>query len=135
MRLHQILQLAREHIAAGPGNNHCAVMFTKRRIYAISNNIRNTKVGRYIVPSTHAESGCLEDGVASAKRVSILVIRINKLGQLVNSKPCHFCTRLMKQCNIHRIYYSNDSGEIECHKLRNFQSSHISFGFRKIAGI
>jgi hypothetical protein len=72
-------------------------------------------------------------------KVSLIVIRINRDGDLKNSKPCYKCVCALKKFNdegiykIKNIYYSNADGNIEIVKLNdlvNDINKHISMRFR-----
>jgi hypothetical protein len=42
---------------------------------------------------------------------SIVVMRINRRGLILGSKPCENCTKLLKAVGLSDIYYSTDSGD------------------------
>ena len=42
----------------------------------------------------------------------LLVIRINKQGQLRNSRPCIMCIEDMRRYNVKRVFYTDDNGQI-----------------------
>lgn len=59
------------------------------------------------------------------KNIDIVIIRVNKSGSLINSKPCIHCILnmynipLLKGYVIKNIYYSNETGIIIKEKLIN----------------
>lgn len=63
--------------------------------------------------SIHAEMNAL-GGLPKriTKGADILVVRTNKNGELVNSKPCNVCMGLIRTANIRRVLYSTDDGTI-----------------------
>ncbi len=61
--------------------------------------------------STHAEMSAILS-LKNKKANSILVIRINKDGQLCDSKPCQYCFNFIENSGIKKIYYSNEYGNI-----------------------
>lgn len=63
--------------------------------------------------SLHAEQKTIIFSETSLKRCSLLVVRINKNGQLVNSQPCRICMGLIKDVGISKIYYSDKDGNIQ----------------------
>ena len=65
------------------------------------------------------------------KKFNILVIRVNKNGDLCNSKPCMNCIKHMKKLGINKIYYSTDDNDIMCEKIKYIKSEHESLGFAK----
>ncbi len=68
--------------------------------------------------STHAEMSAILS-LKNKKANSILVIRINKDGQLCDSKPCQYCFDYIFNSGIQKIYYSNEKGKIICIKTKD----------------
>ena len=70
------------------------------------------------------------------KNINLLVIRVNKNGNLKNSKPCIKCLFHMSNVKYYKIkyvYYSNNEGQLIEEKLSDLLSSeekHISSRFR-----
>lgn len=59
----------------------------------------------------------------------MLVIRVNRQGELCNAKPCRECTRLIQKTkSIRFVYYSNNQGEIECVRANQLTSDKIALG-------
>ena len=58
-------------------------------------------------------------------KYNLLVIRVNSQGQLVNARPCHNCTDMLKSCGIKNIYYSTEDGII-CEKVKHMVSINSS---------
>ena len=56
-------------------------------------------------------------------KYNILVVRVNHLGGLEDSKPCIMCIYLMRLYGIYRVYYSNSQGHIVCRKLDEMAST------------
>ena len=53
----------------------------------------------------------------------MLVISVNKQGELRNSQPCINCAKILikqKKINIRNLYFSNNKGEIECHDFKSW---------------
>ena len=46
------------------------------------------------------------------KKLEMFVIRVNQMGDLVNSKPCNTCIYYMQLYGIKSVYYSNEDGII-----------------------
>jgi len=74
------------------------------------------------------------------KKIILIVIRINRFGNLMNSTPCFKCIQYLERLNkssgykIDKIYYSNAEGKVEIHKLSeliNSEEKHISYAFRQ----
>ena len=65
------------------------------------------------------------------KKLEIMVIRLDKFGNLKNSKPCKHCLEALKMMNIKTIYYSTDAGVIEKERIRDFHTNHYSGGQKR----
>jgi deoxycytidylate deaminase len=61
----------------------------------------------------HAElNACMKSGKENLKYYSMVVLRIDRKGNLANSKPCSGCQNVIKQFNVGDVWYSDDKGEI-----------------------
>ena len=60
------------------------------------------------------------------KKNDLIVIRINKQGDLVSSRPCYNCLEMMKAVNIKKVYYSDNDGNIICENVKDMISIHAS---------
>lgn len=100
------------------------VIFKGKKIFSSGyNQIRNFS---FIPPtlksfpeSLHAEQHAIGK-VQNKKKIenaSILVIRINKSGQLMMARPCAVCMLNIKKNNIQYMFYSNSDGEIISEKI------------------
>ncbi len=91
--------------------------------------------------SGHAEANALKEyyknirGNARRKnkymlrsKIDIYVVRVNRLGELMNSKPCYHCTRMLKMLGIRRVYYSDNNGNIVCERVSELSNTHITGG-------
>jgi hypothetical protein len=93
--------------------------------------------------STHAEMDALKklDGLirvqkCKRQKMDLVVIRVNKTGNLCESAPCYHCTKELertKVVSINKLYFSRSDGTITCVKfsvwLKN-KNLHISKGWR-----
>lgn len=59
-------------------------------------------------------------------RYSIVVLRVNNNGKLLNSKPCLHCLNILKLTGLNKIYYSDSNGNINMEKIKNMNTTHIS---------
>lgn len=93
---------------------------------------------------THAEMDALnksknviEYKKNKKSKVNLIVIRVNKLGELCESAPCHHCTKILALNNhiqIEKLYYSRADGTISCIKFSHwvkYGNKKISSGWRK----
>jgi deoxycytidylate deaminase len=60
------------------------------------------------------------------KNLKMIVIRLNNLGQLKNSKPCNHCLESLKMFGIKKVYYSIEDGSILKCKTDNLEKDHLS---------
>lgn len=103
---------------------HFAFCFQKNKLLAIGQNnpekthtqamLLSKKFGitnRY--PYHHAETDALAkiwNKHYINNNVSLVIIRLNKHGQLRNSKPCTRCNKIIKSLGINKVYWSIDNG-------------------------
>jgi len=67
------------------------------------------------------------------KNLDIYVIRVDKNGNLKDSKPCNDCLKYLKRVRMFRYcFYSNDEGEIVRSRLNELTNEHKSRGHRDI---
>ena len=59
------------------------------------------------------------------------MIRVNQMGDLVNSKPCNTCIYYMQLYGIKSVYYSNEEGEIVKEKIIDIIADHLSISQNK----
>ena len=65
------------------------------------------------------------------KKLEMFVIRVNQMGNLVNSKPCNSCIYYMQLYGIKSVYYSNEDGVIVKEKLTDITPDHLSISQNK----
>jgi deoxycytidylate deaminase len=128
-----------------PNSNVCAILYNKSKIISVgwNNPLSHAKVFRstYNLPSTHAEVDALKKYIFTCKspkrriKVHIVVLRKNKTGKFVNSKPCKHCIEFMKSqlvssfINIRNIIYVEDS-EFKETTLNDITNEHVSYGWQ-----
>jgi len=66
--------------------------------------------------------------VAKDKKIKcdLIVIRINKDGKLMNSRPCYNCLSMMKAVGVKRVYYSDNNENIICENVKDMLSINSS---------
>ena len=92
--------------------------------------------------TTHAEMNAIKQLAIQMcrvrvcrKTVDLIVIRVNKNGQLTMSQPCYHCAKELvknKKIKIRHLYFSNKYGTIEKHNFLtwyNMTNHHISSGW------
>lgn len=80
----------------------------------ISEMYETSKNG-YISCNIHAETNALKRLKSDAD--TLFVVRRDLNGKLTMARPCNVCMAAIRQTTIKKVYYSNESGEIECIKL------------------
>jgi deoxycytidylate deaminase len=118
MKIERIIEIARNQANNSTHKNKVgAVIFDKKGIISIGyNQMRsvkhNTKKFIKWPSSIHAEVDCIIKSKTNLKGKSLLVIRLNKLGELRLSKPCAHCQMYIEHVGISKVYYSTNEGEI-----------------------
>jgi len=111
---------------------------------AIGENSEKMRFGNERL-STHAEMNALKklDNLIRVKKckkqkMDLVVIRINKSGNLCESAPCHHCTKELentKVVTINKLYFSRSDGTISCIKFSEWiknEQFHITKGWKRI---
>lgn len=111
------------------GNQRCfhvAQITEKSRVLAIGFNYEKghpkiKELGYWRENARHAElEVVLRGGREDYSNCILSVLRIDKNGKLNNSKPCTFCSKLIKQVGFKRVFYTNAQGKWEKFNLKNF---------------
>ncbi len=92
---------------------------------------------------THAEIDALQKVISMIRckkikkqKMNLLVLRVNKSGNLCESAPCYHCTmELQKNTHviIDKLYYSRADGTITCIKFSDWliqDNYHVSKGWK-----
>lgn len=86
---------------------------TNARAYRIGEQFRLPKYKEY--PFVHAESHLISRLLDTYNTIdpnwSIVVLRINRKGLVLGSKPCENCAKLLSAVGLNNIYYSTDGGD------------------------
>jgi hypothetical protein len=65
-------------------------------------------------PFFHSESRLINNLLSRYNRIDpswkIVVMRINRCGKILGSKPCINCNKLLKSVGLNTVYYSSDDG-------------------------
>lgn len=92
--------------------------------YRIGENFNLPKYKEY--PFYHAESHLISKLLDMYNTIdsnwSIVVMRINRKGLILGSKPCENCDKLLNTVGINQIYYSTDCGDF-CDSFGNLTVS------------
>jgi len=51
-------------------------------------------------------------------KLKVVVVRINRFGELMNSKPCKSCSAVLSALNIERVWWSDRNGSIVTGELK-----------------
>lgn len=90
--------------------NHGAVLIYRGRIIGKGHNTYNNSSYNE-KSSLHAEVSAIKDGLKKISQVELnkcelVIIRVNKLGECLNSKPCCNCEKFINKHNIKKVFYS-----------------------------
>jgi hypothetical protein len=68
-------------------------------------------------------SGVLKTTIRNVKKLDLMVVRVTKMGDIGNARPCHNCLKMMKDIGIKKVFYSTGEDEnIVCEHVRNMVS-------------
>lgn len=86
---------------------------THTQAYRIGENFNLPKYKEH--PFYHAESHLISKLLDNYNTIdsnwTICVLRINRQGLILGSKPCENCDKLLKAVGLNNIYYSTDNGD------------------------
>jgi len=86
---------------------------TNTRAYRIGEQFNLPKYKEY--PFVHAESHLISKLLDMYNSIdpswSIVVMRINRKGLILGSKPCENCDKLLSAVGLNNVFYSTDSGQ------------------------
>jgi len=115
---------------------HAACIFKGNKIFAsgvnkyfkiqIKNN--NGEIEKHHL-CIHAEIDCIS-GYKNVKGCDIMIIRVGKNDQLMNSRPCNDCIEKMMKKGIVKVYYSFDEKNIFVENIEEMEFKHFSAGSR-----
>lgn len=106
--MNYLLNMAVE-IARKADNRYRVGAIGRRRDGALVFAKNTTCIERF--PRAHAEARLIRKLGVDAEFV--LVIRLNKHGELAMAKPCSSCQLFLNRSNVKTIYYTNSVGAIE----------------------
>ena len=97
---------------------HGAVVYKNGKIiqsgrnqYCSLNRLRNYKSNR--IWSIHAEMNALANLPKNITRgAGIIVVKVNREGDLTNSRPCRVCMSIIERMGIKRVMYSTDTNKM-----------------------
>lgn len=94
---------------------HGAILFNGKHI--ISKGYNKPVISAKPFHSIHAEMAAIKDAKSKIKyskfdTLSMIVVRINKSGNLCFSKPCSHCQNIMKNCGVQKCFFSTNTGDI-----------------------
>ena len=94
-------------------SNHGAIMIYRGKIIGKGYNTYNTYNNSNCKEkaSLHAEISAINSAlkkisINELKKCELVIIRVNKTGECINSMPCCNCKRAICNYNIKRVYYS-----------------------------
>lgn len=58
--------------------------------------------------------------------LDLIVIKINKLGDILNARPCYYCLDMMKAVGIKKVFYTVSPNKLICENVKDMISIQIS---------
>ncbi len=110
---------------------HSSIIVCKGRILAEGYNSPGRKIFGCHVPSVHAEVSVIHklcNHKHKHSKLTLIVVRYNRQGNLCNSKPCYYCADLMKKIGINKVIYSDNDGNLVTIKVKDLTDCYISRG-------
>lgn len=109
-------------------------------------NTARTIINKVNIGSLHAESHCIykffgssfyynkkkniayipKDYIKKQGNIDLIVIRINKMNEICNSRPCYNCLNMMKAVGIRKVYYSISANKIISENVKDMISIQAS---------
>ena len=92
--------------------NHGAVLIYRGKIISRGYNYYHEhKHNSNYKESVHAEVSAINNAlkkihISELKKCELVIIRINKQGEHLNSKPCCHCQNFINKFNIKKVFYS-----------------------------
>ena len=68
----------------------------------------------YVHSESHLISKLLDSYNSIDSNWSVCVLRINRQGLILGSKPCVNCSKLLNAVGLNEVYYSDDEGNFVC---------------------
>ena len=92
--------------------NHGAVLIHRGKILSTGYNYyHDYKFNSNYRESVHAEVSAINNALkkihaSELKKCELVIIRVNKQGEHLNSKPCCHCERIINKFNIKKVFHS-----------------------------
>lgn len=100
--------------------SHVAFLIKKGKIVHVGWNKNKTHPENLNHPyhdgrtGLHAELDvCLKSGLEDLSTYEMIVIRVDRLGRMCNSRPCNGCQSIINQMGIKKVWYSNIIGRMQ----------------------
>ena len=134
-KLNLAKEMARKSTMA---NRHGAVLWSGGKICGCGynhtdiDNLRLKKIENKRIASIHAEMDCLNSCLfflknRNKKKCNMLVIRLSREDEkLCKSEPCSLCTKLLKKCNVKKVFYTTSDGRIESIRVNKIDKTFSS---------
>jgi len=113
-----------------------SLLLSGSKILSIGRNTTLAPQSRFRpLPSIHAELDAIRKSrFYYKKKITMIIIRRNKSGEWINSRPCAHCIETLQKNRISQIIYSNQEGKFTKENVNNmdFKTAHVSLGWQKI---
>jgi hypothetical protein len=93
---------------------HIAVLIKRGKVIAVSANLIGSRArgSGYSMDTIHAEKAVVKSlgDISQLRGASMIVVRLSKGEEWVDSRPCHSCMLFLNKCmnqyGLKRVYYS-----------------------------
>lgn len=84
-----------------------------------------------VLQKYHSKIGTQGRKVITPRKLHMYVIRINKAGEITESKPCSHCAQILRNYGIRRVTYSTKEGSLVTESLETIKTE-PSVGYRSV---
>jgi len=115
--LNNVLLIASSEAAKSEHSSfkHGAVLYQGKR--CISKGHNRSILKENLFNSLHAEMSAIKQAkqikFKKSMKLTMYVVRINKQGLFLNSKPCEHCQNIMKSFGVNKCIFSSIDGEVD----------------------
>lgn len=127
----------KSHSCHGPERTLPSFLHDVKKVRRLKTQIRRTG----LVLARHAEENALSkyhDGIGikgrkgvARRKLHMVVIRVNSVGDITESKPCSHCVDVMRSYGIRKVTYSTRDGTLTTESIALIESQ-PSVGYRSV---
>lgn len=114
-----------------PTHHHGAII-----VYGGKVLYRGTNKNDYCHAELDTLLECIKNEPLSKRRyMTLIVVRMNNSGILLNSKPCAMCSMIIKSSGINKVIYSSDNNQLITKLSSDLEEDHLTRAIIEKGGI